>query len=99
MKKEKKKIQVLRRMTEGDIKSLGGGLWMRRRMKFIIPLAVLALVWMVAITQLFDTSGYTALVALLPVLALFVVWGVGVDKAGKKLWNQVKDKEQPVDLG
>lgn len=98
MKKEKRKVQILRRMTEGDIKNLGGNLWSRRKAKGLIALAVLAFAWMlVGANILVGWIGVT--LSVLPILALCLVFIVRMDKEGKKLWNYVKDKEQPVDLG
>ena len=98
MKKEKRKVQILRRMTEGDIKNLGGNMWMRRRVKWLIAMAFGTLAWMIVGANIL--VGFIGVaVSLLPILVLCLVFIVRMDKEGKKFWNKVKDKEQPVDLG
>ncbi len=98
MKKEKRKIQIMRWMTEGDIKNLGGNLWARRKAKGLVVLAILAFAWMlVGAVILEGWIGVT--LSVLPILTLCLVFIIRMDKEGKKLWNSVKDKEQPVDLG
>lgn len=98
MKKEKKRVQVLRYMSEGEIKTLGGNLWMRHKAKSLIFVGILSLAWMLAGAVLF--SGWIAVLAsCLPISTLCVFWIWRMDKEGKNLWNYVNGKEQPVDLG
>jgi len=99
VKKEKVKIQVLRRMTKDDIENLGGNLWMRRKAKALIIGAILSVVWLVTIVLATEPSLLITYVAVAPMVAVWVCWLWRFTKAGKKLWNDVKDKKQPVDLG
>lgn len=100
MKKEKVKIQVLRQMTEGDIKNLGGNLWIRRRAIMHILVGGLLFLWMVVVSYNTEPNRWLPFVlAVVPVIVVFVIWAVRFGKAGEKLWNEVKDKEQPIDLG
>ena len=98
MKKEKRTVQVLRQMSEGDIKNLGGNLWMKRNAKWLILAGVLSFAWLVAGAVILEGK-IGATVSVFPMFVCFLVWTICLIKEGKKLWNYVKDREQPVDLG
>ncbi len=98
MKKVREKRRVLRTMTESDIKSLGSALWIRSKGKALSVFFVLCLLWMLPIAYYWD--GNIAVVVAMTPLTLLWIWGMWrLDKEGKRLWNEVKDKEQPIDLG
>lgn len=97
MKKEKKRIQVLRRMTEGEMKALGGNMWMRQKAKGLVILAVLAFAWMLVGASILEGT-LAVVLPILPILALCWVFLVRMGKEGKKLWEWANGKAQPIDL-
>ncbi len=98
MSKEQKSMQVLVRMSEGRIKSLGGDRWLRRRYKSLLIAFILAMLWFFPISLIMK-GAIGAVLSLIPLLVGFIALTYAYRRAGNKLWGQVKDKEQPVDLG
>ncbi len=99
MAKKEKSIMVLRSMTEGEIKSYGGNLLMRRKWKQWLGLFVLSLAWVAVASKFLEGNEMTiGIIAIVPVLIVCVAWAYSMDKAGKRLWNAIKDKDQPVRL-
>ncbi len=98
MKKEKS-IMVLRSMTEGEVKSYGGNLSMRKKWKYWLGLFVVVVAWFfVASKFLGGNLTLVGVLAILPLLVVLIAWVYAMDKAGKRLWNSIKDKDQPVRL-
>lgn len=98
-KKEQKKIQVLRRMTEGGIKSLGSNLWLQRRMGNIILVATVLVIWAIISNRIIASDGLSAALTFIPAFGLIFWLNVRMAKEGKKFWDKVKDKPEPIDLG
>ncbi|KKL11684.1 hypothetical protein LCGC14_2543320 [marine sediment metagenome] len=102
MKKEKPKIQVIRMMTKGDVEALGGNLWMTRHQGKLIFMFILTMVWAVVWVSTLQgelDSRVDFPIAITPLILAYLYWFTAYLKTGKKLWKEIKDKEQPVDLG
>jgi hypothetical protein len=98
MKKDQRRIQVLRQMTEGDVKALGANRWMKEHSKGIMISCVLCFAWLVFISLYFE--GYISnVIMVVPIVVWFGYFMGKTSKAGSRLWRVIKDKEQPVDLG
>jgi len=97
MSKEKKTVQV--RINEGQIKTLGSNLWIRRKIKVIILAMVLCIAWFAVVANLVDRGWLSIALMLVPSLYAWTHAYIIMVKEGNKLWDYVKDKEQPVDLG
>ncbi len=97
--KEQKSIMVLRRMTQSDVENLGGSMMLRKRWKYWIAMLVLSLIWAGLITQFLKGNEIiSSIIAILPLVLVFISFYYTSNKWGKKLWNSIKDKEQPVRL-
>ncbi len=97
--KEQKSIMVLRRMTQSDVENLGGSMMLRKRGKYWIAMLVLSLVWAGLITQFVRGNEIVSvIIALLPAALVAISLVYTSNKWGKKMWNSIKDKEQPVRL-
>jgi len=99
VKKEIKRIQVIMKMTEGDIKNLGMNRWFNTKIKPIALSVVIWVVWGIIISKVISNDWLSALLAGLPLAVEVIYIYDRMMRAGKKLWNEVKDKPQPVDLG
>lgn len=99
MKKEIKRIQVIKKMTKGDIKSLGTNRWFNAKIKPIALSVVIWVVWAIIINKVITNDWISVLLVWLPEAAGVIYIYNRMTKAGNKLWNEVKDKPQPVDLG
>ena len=96
-KKEKPRIQVLLSMSEENVKGHATRQWMVRNKKsFMLAVVACFIVFIVGAYLIEGNAGL--IVAVAPAAILFVVWLKKTDTAGKKLWKEIKDKEQPVDL-
>ena len=98
MKRLKETRLVLREMTEKDIRGLGMSRWMRRQwwqlgLWFIVWLIVL-LVIVNQINNQWVESG----VAIVGYFVILLPPFVKMDRAGKRFWDEVKDKDQPIKL-
>ncbi|MDD5353536.1 MAG: hypothetical protein PHS93_10275 [Candidatus Omnitrophica bacterium] len=100
MKKQQVKIQVIHKISENDLKDIGGNRWTKRNLKWLIPVCVVVLVWVYIAGKYLCNENIWGqfLLMCVPMSALFAVWEVNYVKAGKILWNEVKDKPQPIDL-
>ena len=96
-KKEKPRIQVLVSMSEDGTKGYATRKWMARNSKrFMLAIVACFITFVVGAYLIEGNAGLV--VAVVPMAILLVVWLKKTDTAGKKLWKEIKDKEQPVDL-
>ena len=99
MAKQEPKITVIQHLTESQIKSIGGNRWIRRKMKRLLLICGVCVVWAVAVGFLLDNSKPTTVwVAMSPIVLLYLIGLVTFNKAGQIFYNEVKDKPEPIDL-
>ncbi len=99
MKKEKKKIQVLRMMSEGQVKDFAMNRWMNKKYKIAMVSLLAWVAYAGTICYLLPNDLLSACIEIVPALVLITVGYIMSAKASNKFWNEVKDKAQPVDLG
>lgn len=99
MKKGKERRQILRTMTQNQIEILGSELWMKKHRISLVIVAVVCFAWMGLITINTEDSIVASVIALIPFLVSFILWTWKYLKEGKRFWENIKDKEQPIDLG
>lgn len=96
-KVERKKIDLLLSKDELWIKNYGSNMWLQSRGKKVLVLFFVSFIWMMVILRFFEGwLGYFP--AIFPLIVTFYMYWRGMTRSGNKLWNEVKDKEQPVDL-
>jgi len=98
MRKENKKIQVIRMMSEGEVKNLGSSRWFNKVYKFLTIYLLAWVVYSVAIGQFLHDGNLVLLLVAIPALVGFAIIYYFAGRAGDKFWREVKDKEQPVDV-
>lgn len=96
MKKEK--IQVLRMLSKSDIEAIGGSRWSFRMRWILFTLFIISFSWMAFWARQTTASTINAYIALTPMFVSFLWWYIGYCITGKRFYNLVKDKEQPIDL-
>jgi len=99
MKKVQEKRRIIRTMSESQIRDLGMSLWVKRKLKWVSFWCAICIAWMCVVSYITDYNQVnTIIVVSAPVI--IALWGVvKLSKEGNKLWDKVKDKEQPIDLG
>jgi hypothetical protein len=98
MAKPQRTIQCLRTYKESEIKNLGNNIYWKRHPVLLIATVVIALAIAFGVMQLFPENDW-AVLGMIPLFAWFLWWFVfAPTKIGNRLWNAVKDLEQPVDL-
>ena len=98
MKKEKRKIQVLRKATESDIKLYGSNKWLSQHWRWWALIFVATLAWIVAGEKYLIDGWLPALIKISPLVIAYIIWGVFYYGAGRKYWNEIKDKPEPIEL-
>lgn len=92
-------IDVIERLTEGQVKSLGCSRWFKRHYKPLCIGLALYFVIMTVTTSASDKVPLWVSWAFVGLLAVFVVWFMfKMDRVGKAFWRSVKDQSQPVDI-
>lgn len=99
MKKVQEKRRIIRTMTESQIRDLGMSLWMKRKTKIVSALLIVCFAWMVGVQYFMDSGDNVALIAIVPVVVFLICGYLKVVKEGNRLWKNIKDKEEPIDLG
>jgi hypothetical protein len=92
------KIQVIREYTESDIKGLGVTYLLKKKPRVWALLLLCALAMTGVLFKVFNPSLVAGIVEILPVLVVFGFFWYKSQQVGKKLWEFVKDKPQPVKL-
>ena len=99
MGKTNKKVQVLKMMSKGDIETLGGNRWCNKARWLLTILFLVSFAWVVYWTWKTEPSTINTYIALSPSFACFTWWFIVFSVKGRKFWNEVKDKKEPIDLG
>ncbi len=97
-KKEQETRLVLNKMTEGAIKGLGSNRWMYRKRWMLSGAFIVSVIWMIVSTYLYEQSVSSAIIAVAPLAIVALVFYAQATKVGNKFWEEIKDKEQPVDI-
>lgn len=89
---------VLRKMTESQIKRLGGNMFIYTK-RWTWAGAFIFSVGFGAIAQgFYKHTTALNIISIVPVVVVFVSFFYTLNKAGNKFWNQIKDKEEPVEI-
>ena len=86
---------VLRRMSKGQVESYGADKYYQRTWKRMLVYCLGGFAGM--LVGLF-LSNFVTGTFLLTVLGIFIWWIFKGVVEGKKFWNDIKDKEEPVEL-
>jgi hypothetical protein len=92
------KIWILRELTESQVKSYGTNIVIKTRKKYWVGLCVVLVLWEIFISTMLKSGIVQCVAAVAPPLIVALAFLYSADKAGKKLWQSLKDKEQPVKL-
>jgi len=98
-KQQKRKYEVMRSLTEEQIKSVGSNRWLRHRGVLFLWVGVAYMVVM-AILQVV-TDAKSDIFAWCVVGGFIVLWFYVIAMTvlkGRELWRQVKDQNEPIDL-
>lgn len=98
MKKEENRLLVTVRLTESQIKNVGGNRWMKRKSKSLFALAVLCLAWMFITSAVLKAGYLNSIVTVAPSVISLFGWTWKFNQAGKNLWNKVRKLPEPIDL-
>ena len=89
---------ILEKMTESQIKTWGGNRFARKKWKSWTITFILA----VGFGFIFDTfmkpTVMGNIISILPLLIVFVAFFYSMSKAGKKFWEEIKDKPEPIEV-
>lgn len=100
MKKQQEKRLIIRELTESQIKEIAVSKWMRKNILWIVLWCVAWLVgWFALIhyIEVIQEQIYLQMIVLILAVSnitLPVVWKMS--RVGKKIWNEIKDKDQPI---
>jgi hypothetical protein len=97
MKKIQPKYAVIRELTESEIKAIASSKWMNKNIYLIFaPIVICFLIAVIISKTMINDSG--TFVFGLCSAVWFVIFATKYYKAGKKFWNSVKDKTQPIKM-
>ncbi len=99
MAKNEIKYLVQQRLSESEIKSVGGKRWTMQHGKVLLILAIAAVVFMFVINGVLSSSPMNQLLSIAPAVILLLYWLQRYSDAGRKFWEEVGGKQEPIDLG
>ncbi len=97
-KKEQETRLVLNKMTRDAIKNLGVNRWVYRKRWMLSGAFIVSVIWMIVSTYLYEHSVSSAIIAVVPLVIVALFFYVQATKVGKKFWEEIKDKPDPVDI-
>ena len=97
-KKVEESRLILRRMTESQIKTLGGNMFVYSKKWTWTGAFVLSAAFAFLFMQFNGGSKQNAVIAVIPFLAVTISFFYTLAKAGNKLWNKVKNEQEPVEI-
>ena len=92
------KITGTRRLTETQIKNLGARIFVTQRWKYWIALLLISVAWFVIAGIFFTNTMSANIIGILPLFLIIVAFVYSYVKAGSRLWNKVKDLEEPIEI-
>lgn len=98
-KQPKRKYEVMRSMTESQIKNVGGMEWARHRGITVVWVGLAFFVVMLVLQAIIDPQ--SEVFAWCIVGGFLAMWSYIYTMCivmGRRLWKQVKDQNEPIDL-
>jgi purine-cytosine permease-like protein len=98
MAKEEESRLVLRRMTETQIKNLGGNMFVYSKRKTWTWAFIFGVAFFVVMQFFFKRTITVNVISILPLLVVFLAFLYTINKAGKTYWNKIKNEEEPITI-
>jgi cell division protein FtsW (lipid II flippase) len=89
---------VLRRMTESQIKTFGGNKFVYAKRWTWIAAFAFGVGFFLIMSHFYKHTTATNIISIVPLVVLIVAFFYTLNKAGKKFWDEVKDKEEPLEI-
>jgi hypothetical protein len=83
-------------MTKAQIINLGGNLFVYSKRKTWLGAFVFGLGFFLVMQFFYNHTAMMNVLSITPLLTVICCFVYTLNKAGKKYWNDVKDKEQPI---
>ena len=96
MAKNEKTIQVIRELTESQIKGYGSNIIMKYRRKYWVALFVILGLWELVIIAAIKPGAFMAVAMVAPAAVIMGAFYYSARKAGNKLLASMKNQPQPV---
>ena len=99
MGKSKETLFVLEEISKSDIISRRQEIWLRKVWVWLVPLLMVWLVGLIYVLNMMDVSWQIeATIAIVGYLLLVIPLCFKLNRVGNQYWDEVKDKEQPIEL-
>ena len=89
---------VLRKMTESQIKRLGGNMFIYTKRWTWAGAFAFGFGFFLVLSYFYKHTTVTSILSVVPLVVLVVAFFYTLNKAGKKFWDEIKDKEEPITI-
>ena len=89
---------VLRRMTKSQLVNLGGNMFIYSKRWTWLGAFVFGLAFFLLMSYFDKHTITTNIISITPLAVVLVSFFYTLNKAGKKFWNEIKDKTEPVEI-